>query len=143
MVRSAAGHAEDLQVLYGVGGERRLQPSTLDNLEGYRGSAPAHIGNGAVSQLQLDAFGEIVNLMWRWHRRGHSPSDDDWRFVVSLIDHAAQRCEEPDGGIWEWPGEPEHFVHSKVLCWSALDRGLRLAEECMRRAPDPALAQDA
>jgi GH15 family glucan-1,4-alpha-glucosidase len=73
--------------------------------------------------------------MWRWHRRGHSPSDDDWRFVVSLIDHAADRCQEPDLGIWEWPGDPDHFVHSKVLCWSALDRGVRLADECMRRAP--------
>jgi GH15 family glucan-1,4-alpha-glucosidase len=135
MIRSAAGHAEDLQVLYGVGGERRLVPSTLDGLEGYRGSTPARIGNGAVHQLQLDAYGEIVNLMWRWHRRGHSPSDDDWRFVVSLIDQAAERWSEPDRGIWEWAGEPEHFVHSKVLCWSALDRGLRLADECMRRAP--------
>jgi GH15 family glucan-1,4-alpha-glucosidase len=135
IIRSAAGHAEDLQVLYGVGGERRLQPATLDALEGYRGSAPARIGNGAVGQLQLDAYGEIVNLMWRWHRRGHSPSDDDWRFVVSLIDHAAERCQDPDSGIWEWPGEPQHFVHSKVMCWSALDRGLRLAQECMRRAP--------
>jgi GH15 family glucan-1,4-alpha-glucosidase len=135
MIRSAAGHADDLQVLYGVGGERRLVPSTLDELEGYRGSRPVHIGNSAVHQLQLDAYGEIVNLMWRWHRRGHSPSDDDWRFVVSLIDQAAERCDEPDGGIWEWPGDPEHFVHSKVLCWSALDRGLRLADECMRRAP--------
>jgi GH15 family glucan-1,4-alpha-glucosidase len=135
MIRSAAGHADDLQVLYGVGGERRLVPSTLDGLEGYRGSTPARIGNDAVAQLQLDAYGEIVNLMWRWHRRGHSPSDDDWRFVVSLIDQAAERCHEPDRGIWEWPGKPDHFVHSKVLCWSALDRGLRLADECMRRAP--------
>ena len=135
MIRSAAGHADDLQVLYGVGGERRLVPSTLDGLEGYRGSTPTRIGNAAVDQLQLDAYGEIVNLMWRWHRRGHSPSDDDWRFVVSLIDQAAERWGEPDRGLWEWSGKPEHFVHSKVLCWSALDRGLRLADECMRRAP--------
>ncbi len=135
MMRSAAGSAEDLQVLYGVGGERRLSASVLDALTGYRGSAPVHIGNDAVSQLQLDAYGEIVNLVWRWHRRGHSPSDDDWKFTVSLIEHAAERCPEPDSGIWEWPGDPMHFVHSKVLCWSALDRGIRLADECMRRAP--------
>jgi GH15 family glucan-1,4-alpha-glucosidase len=135
MIRSAAGHADDLQVLYGVGGERRLAPAELDGLDGYRGSRPIVIGNGAVDQIQLDAYGEIVNLMWRWHRRGHSPSDDDWRFVVSLIDHAAERCGEPDAGLWEWPGDPDHFVHSKVLCWSALDRGIRLADECMRRAP--------
>jgi GH15 family glucan-1,4-alpha-glucosidase len=135
IMRSAAGHAGDLQVLYGVGGERRLRGDVVEQLEGYRRSKPVNVGNDASEQMQLDAYGELVNLTWRWHRRGHSPSDDDWRFLVSLIDHAAERCSEPDCGIWEWPGEPDHFVHSKVLCWSALDRGIRLADECMRRAP--------
>ena len=135
IMRSAAGHAGDLQVLYGPGGERRIRGETLDALEGYQRSSPARTGNDAAGQRQLDAYGELVNLTWRWHRRGHSPSDDDWRFLVSLIDHAAENCTEPDQGLWEWPGDPEHFVHSKVLCWSALDRGIRLADECMRRAP--------
>jgi GH15 family glucan-1,4-alpha-glucosidase len=135
IMRSAAGHAGDLQVFYGVGGERRLSGQPLDGLEGYKRSAPVNIGNDASGQLQLDSYGELINLSWRWHHRGHSPSDDDWRFLVSLIDHAAERWSEPDCGIWEWPGEPEHFVHSKVLCWAALDRGIRLADECMRRAP--------
>jgi GH15 family glucan-1,4-alpha-glucosidase len=135
VMRSAAGHAEDLQVLYGAGGERRLQGAELDQLEGYGGATPVRIGNDACGQRQLDAYGEIVNLTWRWHRRGHSPDDDQWRFLVSLIDRAAEQCPEPDDGIWEWPGDPDHFVHSKVLCWSALDRGLRLADECLRRAP--------
>jgi GH15 family glucan-1,4-alpha-glucosidase len=135
IMRSAAGHAEDLQVVYGVGGERRLRGDVVEGLEGYRRSSPVRIGNEASRQSQLDAYGELVNLTWRWHRRGHSPSDDDWRFLVSLIDQAAERWSEPDWGIWEWPGEPDHFVHSKVLCWSALDRGLRLADECIRRAP--------
>jgi GH15 family glucan-1,4-alpha-glucosidase len=135
IVRSAAGHAEDLQVLYGVGGERRLRGDIAERLEGYRGSAPVRIGNAASAQRQLDAYGELVNLIWRWHRRGHSPGDDEWRFLLSLIDRAAEQCAEPDRGIWEWAGEPQHFVHSKVLCWSALDRGIRLADECMRRAP--------
>ena len=135
IMRSAAGHADDLQVLYGPGGERRIRGETLAALEGYQRSSPARAGNDAAGQRQLDAYGELVNLTWRWHRRGHSPSDDDWRFLVSLIDHAAENCSEPDQGIWEWPGDPEHFVHSKVLCWSALDRGIRLADECMRRAP--------
>ncbi|MGZ4285091.1 MAG: glycoside hydrolase family 15 protein [Solirubrobacteraceae bacterium] len=135
IMRSAAGHADDLQVLYGAGGERRIRGERLAALEGYEGSSPARAGNDAAGQRQLDAYGELVNLTWRWHRRGHSPSDDDWRFLVSLIDHAAENCSEPDQGIWEWPGDPEHFVHSKVLCWSALDRGIRLADECMRRAP--------
>ena len=135
IMRSAAGHAEDLQVVYGVGGERRLRGDVVEGLEGYRGSTPVRVGNDAAEQTQLDAYGELVNLTWRWHRRGHSPGDDDWRFLVSLIDHAAEQWSKPDCGIWEWPGKPEHFVHSKVLCWSALDRGIRLADECMRRAP--------
>jgi GH15 family glucan-1,4-alpha-glucosidase len=134
IMRSAAGHADELQVAYGVGGERRLGVSQL-GIEGWRRSSPANVGNSAAAQRQLDVYGELVNLTWRWHRRGHSPSDDDWRFLVSLIDRAAEQWREPDCGIWEWAGEPDHFVHSKVLCWSALDRGLRLADECMRRAP--------
>jgi GH15 family glucan-1,4-alpha-glucosidase len=135
IMRSAAGHADDLQVMFGVGGERRLREEAVDELEGYRSSTPVRVGNGAAHQRQLDAYGELLNLTWRWHRRGHSPDDDDWRFVASLIDRAAARWSQPDHGLWEWPGEPEHFVHSKVLCWAALDRGLRLADECMRRAP--------
>ncbi len=135
IMRSAAGHAGDLQVMYGVGGERRIGEQRLDELEGYGGARPVRVGNDAKGQLQLDAYGELVNLSWRWHRRGHSPTDDEWRFLVSLIDHASEHCVEPDSGIWEWPGEPEHFVHSKVMCWAALERGIRLADECMRRAP--------
>jgi GH15 family glucan-1,4-alpha-glucosidase len=135
IMRSAAGHAEELQIVYGVGGERRLRPEEMSELEGYRGSKPVLIGNGAAGQRQLDAYGELVNLTWRWHRRGHAPTDDDWRFLVSLIEQAAERWRKPDRGIWEWPGKPDHFVHSKVMCWSALDRGIRLAQECMRRAP--------
>jgi GH15 family glucan-1,4-alpha-glucosidase len=135
IMRSAAGYAGDLQIVYGVGGERRMPQLELDDLEGWRGSRPVHVGNGAAGQLQLDAYGELINLAWRWHRRGHSPSDDDWRFLASLIDHAAEQWDKPDSGIWEWPGSPQHFVHSKVMCWAALERGIRLADECLRRAP--------
>lgn len=134
IVRSSAGHAEDLQILFGIGGERRISEAELD-LEGYRGSRPVRVGNGAVGQLQLDALGEILNLGWRWHLRGHSPDDDEWRFFSELVDTAVERWSEPDQGIWEWRGEPRHFVHSKACCWAAVDRGLRLAEECARRAP--------
>ena len=132
--RSAAGHVGDLQVFYGIGGERRLDQSELD-LEGYRGSRPVHVGNGARSQLQLDAFGELVGVTWRWHKRGHSPDDETWPYVRDLVDAAAERWREPDCGIWEWPGDPLHFVHSKVMCWSAIHRGLKLAEECDLEAP--------
>jgi GH15 family glucan-1,4-alpha-glucosidase len=106
------------------------------DMEGYRGSRPVRVGNSAEHQVQLDVYGEILNLTWRWHKRGHSPGDDDWRFMLELVDAAAERWQEPDQGIWEWSGEPRHFVHSKALCWAAVDRGLRLAKECMRKAPE-------
>jgi GH15 family glucan-1,4-alpha-glucosidase len=133
--RSSAGSVEDLQVLFGLGGERRIGEWTLDTLDGYAGSRPVRIGNAARDQLQLDAYGELVNLAWRWHERGHSPDDDLWRFLVEVIDAAAERWEEPDSGIWEWRDKPLHFVHSKACCWAALDRGITLADESMRRAP--------
>ena len=133
--RSAAGQAHELQIAYGLGGERRLAEAELCHLEGYRGSQPVRVGNAAAGQLQLDSIGELVNLTWRWHRRGQSPDDDHWRFLASLVELAAERWREPDRGLWEWRGEPLHFVHSKAMCWAALDRGLALAEECMRRVP--------
>jgi GH15 family glucan-1,4-alpha-glucosidase len=133
--RSAAGSAAELQIMYGLRGERRLTELELQNLEGYRQSKPVRVGNGAAKQLQLDAYGELVLLSWRWHLRGHSPDDDYWRFLLELIETAADRWDEPDRGIWEIRGRPRHFVHSKVLCWAALDRGVALATECMRKAP--------
>jgi GH15 family glucan-1,4-alpha-glucosidase len=134
--RSAAGSAADLQIMYGVGGERRLAELTLDGLEGYRGARPVRIGNGAARQLQLDVYGSLLDLAWRWHRRGRSPDDDYWRFLVELVNRAAVRWPEPDRGIWEVRGPPRHFVHSKALCWAALERGLNLARESSRRAPE-------
>ncbi len=133
--RSAAGSARDLQIMYGLGGERRLTEILLTDLDGYRGSRPVRIGNAASQQLQLDAYGELVLLSWRWHRRGQSPDDDYWRFLLDLVDTACERWSEPDRGLWEVRGEPQHFVHSKALCWTAVDRGLALAEECLRKAP--------
>jgi GH15 family glucan-1,4-alpha-glucosidase len=133
--RSAAGSARDLQIMYGLGGERRLTEIVLDKLDGYEHSRPVRIGNAASQQLQLDSYGTLVDLSWRWHLRGHSPDDDYWRFIVDLVDVAAERWSEPDHGIWEMRGEPQHFVHSKVMCWTALDRGLSLARECLRKAP--------
>ena len=133
--RSSAGGAKDLQIMYGVGGERRLVEAYLDHLEGYRGARPVRVGNAASNQLQLDVHGELVEQTWRWHQRGRSPDDDYWRFLLGIIETAAERWREPDRGLWEMRGEPRHFVHSKVMCWAALDRGVRLAEECLRKAP--------
>jgi len=132
--RTAAGSPEDLQIMYGLGGQRRLTEVTLP-LEGYRSSAPVRVGNAASEQLQLDVYGELLELAWRWHARGRSPNDDYWRFLLALVDLAADRWNQPDQGLWEMRGDPRHFVHSKAMCWVALDRGLRLAEECLRQAP--------
>ncbi len=134
--RSSAGNAKDLQVVYGLGGERRLTEQALDHLEGYRGASPVRIGNAAVTELQLDAYGQLLDQSWQWYGRGHEPDDDYWRFLLDLVDAAVERWQEPDRGIWEWPGEPRHFVHSKAFCWVAVDRGLRLAQHCLRKAPE-------
>jgi len=133
--RAAAGSAESLQIMYGVGGERRLTEITLDYLNGYRGAKPVRVGNAASNQVQLDAYGELLDLTWRWHQRGSSPDDDSWRFILDLVDAAAVHWHDKDHGMWESRGAPQHFVQSKVMCWAALDRGIRLAEECLRQAP--------
>jgi GH15 family glucan-1,4-alpha-glucosidase len=132
--RTAAGDAEEIQVLFGLGGERRLLEHELD-LEGYRCSKPVRIGNAAQQQRQLDVYGQLVELSWIEYSRGVKPSDDYWDFLVELISRAAVDWEKPDYGIWEIRSSPRHFVHSKVECWSALDHGIRLAAELGRNAP--------
>ncbi|MGE5258437.1 MAG: glycoside hydrolase family 15 protein [Hyphomicrobiales bacterium] len=133
--RTAAGSADEVQVLFGVGGERHVGEYELKNAQGYRNSRPVRIGNAAEGQVQLDVYGELLGLAWIWHSQGQSPDDDYWEFLVHLVNHAARRWSEPDQGIWEMRGAPRHFVHSKAMCWSALDRGVRLAEELGRKAP--------
>lgn len=133
--RSAAGSADGLQVMYGLGGQRRLTEVTLDGLDGYRGARPVRVGNAASQQRQLDIYGHLLQLAWRWHERGHSPDDGYWRFLLDVVDAAAANWDNPDRGIWEIRGAPRHFVHSKAMCWAALDRGVRLAEASLREAP--------
>jgi GH15 family glucan-1,4-alpha-glucosidase len=133
--RSAAGSAEELQIMYGLGGERRLVELVLDDLEGYGGARPVRIGNAAARQHQHDVYGELLDLAWAWHQRGKTPGAEDWRFLVELVNAAADRWTTPDHGIWELRGRPLHLVHSKVMCWVALDRGLRLATDLGFAAP--------
>lgn len=133
--RSSAGSAQQLQTLYGIDGRRRQDEYLLDDLDGYHGAKPVRVGNSAAEQTQLDIFGEMLELSWHWHRRGHAPSDDYWRFLVELIDYVSEHWQQPDHGIWEVRGEHRHYVHSKVMCWSALNRGLALASELKRDVP--------
>jgi pentatricopeptide repeat protein len=133
--RSAAGSAEELQILFGMGGERGLKEHDLRELEGYRGAKPVRIGNAAEKQMQLDVYGELLNLSWLWHSRGHSPDADYWEFLTAMVETAAKNWNKPDRGIWEMRGQPRHFVHSKVMCWAALNYGIMLAQGLKREAP--------
>ena len=133
--RTAAGNASELQVLYAVDGKRRLTEVLLDSLEGWRGSRPVRIGNAAERQFQADMFGMIVELSWRWSERGHCPNPQYWEFLVSIIETAIRKWREPDRGIWEVRSKPLHFVHSKVMCWAAIDSGIELAQRHSFPAP--------
>lgn len=133
--RSAAGNADELQVLYGVDGRRRLTEVTLDGLEGWRVSRPVRIGNAADRQFQLDMYGLVVELSWRWSEHGVQPEKDYWDFLVAIVDAAIEKSRLPDRGIWEIRSAPRHFVHSKVMCWAAADGGIALAEKYSLAAP--------
>lgn len=133
--RSAAGSAEEIQIVFGVGGERRLSEQELRNVQGYRQSAPVRVGNAAVSQLQLDVYGELLALSWNWYKRGHTPDEDYWEFIVELVNAAAELWSRPDHGIWEMRSERRHFVQSKAMCWSAVNNGINMAEQLGREVP--------
>ncbi len=126
--RTTAGRASELQIMYGVGGERLLPEVELDWLEGYRGSRPVRIGNGAAQQFQLDTFGELLDTAWLYRRHGGEIDEIFWDFLSRVGGAVLGKWREPDQGIWEIRGEPQHFVYSKVMAWVALDRLVRLAE---------------
>jgi GH15 family glucan-1,4-alpha-glucosidase len=126
--RTTAGRAEDLQIMYGVGGERLLPEVELDHLEGYRGSRPVRIGNGAYRQSQLDVYGELLDSVWVYRQHGGEVDDGFWDFLSRVADLVLERWQAPDQGIWEIRGDPRHFVYSKVMAWVAFDRALKLAE---------------
>ena len=126
--RSCAGCASQLQILFAVDGQRHLFERTLDNLSGYREAKPVRVGNAAHRQVQLDVYGELLSLAWNWHERGFSPDLDYWIFLEDIVNTVLKIWDKPDQGIWEIRGPARHFVFSKVMCWVALDRGIRLAE---------------
>jgi GH15 family glucan-1,4-alpha-glucosidase len=134
--RTTAGRASELQIMYGVGGERLLPEVELDWLEGYRGSRPVRIGNGAAQQFQLDTFGELLDTAWLWRRHGGEIDDIFWDFLSRVGGVVLEKWRDPDQGIWEIRGEPQHFVYSKVMAWVALDRLVRLAELDRRDADE-------
>jgi GH15 family glucan-1,4-alpha-glucosidase len=117
-----------LQIMYGVDGRRDLTERQLDHLTGYRGSHPVRVGNGAVGQLQMDVYGEVLGAADLW-RRHHELSEATWRSLRPLVDWVSQNWRRPDSSIWEVRGETRHYCYSKVMSWVALDRGIRIAGE--------------
>ncbi|TMD29562.1 MAG: glycoside hydrolase family 15 protein [Chloroflexi bacterium] len=123
----AAGGDADLQVMYGVGGERELTEGTLDHLSGYEGARPVRVGNGAYNQRQHDVWGAVLDSVYL-HTKSRDRLDERvWPILVRQVEAAIDHWREPDRGIWEVRGEPRHFTSSKVMCWVAADRGARLA----------------
>ena len=118
-----------LQIMYGIDGRHALTEETLDHLEGYRGSKPVRVGNGAHRQLQLDIYGELLDSVYLYNKYGMPISYDLWRNLRRLINWVADNWQRKDSGVWEVRGGQQHFVYSKLMCWVALDRGLRLADK--------------
>ncbi|NUT55298.1 MAG: glycoside hydrolase family 15 protein, partial [Thermoleophilia bacterium] len=135
LLRAVAGDPDDLQIMYGPAGERRLTEMELDWLDGYAESRPVRIGNGASEQFQLDVSGEVLDVLYQARKRGLHPDDSAWALCMHLLRNLEQRWREPDEGIWEVRGPRRHFTHSKVMAWVAFDRGIRLVEELGRDGP--------
>jgi GH15 family glucan-1,4-alpha-glucosidase len=129
LLRAAAGAPAQLQIMYGLAGERRLPEFEIPWLPGYEKSSPVRIGNGAHDQLQLDVYGEVMDAMHQARRGGLVSSEADWAFQCALLKHLESVWQLPDHGLWEVRGEPRHFTYSKVMAWVAFDRGVHAIEQ--------------
>ena len=121
-----------LQIMYGIGGEHDLSERELPHLRGWRDSRPVRVGNGAWDQTQLDVYGELLNTLHLYRERLGDLHPEIQEFVAELADAAAEGWREKDAGMWEMRGEPRHHLSSKVLCWTALDRAVKLAPAARR-----------
>ncbi|MBA3961075.1 MAG: glycoside hydrolase family 15 protein [Chthoniobacterales bacterium] len=130
LLRAIAGSPSQVQIMYGVSGERRLEERELPWLSGYENSQPVRVGNAAAGQFQLDVFGEVLDAIYQAHRSGLESSDADWRLQAALLHFLETRWEKPDEGIWEVRGPRRPFTHSKVMAWVAFDRAVKLVEDC-------------
>ncbi|HMO17296.1 MAG TPA: glycoside hydrolase family 15 protein [Oligoflexia bacterium] len=123
------GTNDTLQIMYGIDGRHELTEECLDHLDGYMGSRPVRIGNAAYSQKQLDIYGELLDAIYLCNKYGTPISYEFWTYIVRLVDWVCENWNTKDEGVWEVRGEPQHFVYSKLMCWVAIDRALRLADK--------------
>ncbi len=124
-----------LQIMYGIDGRKKLTEEVLDHLDGYMGSKPVRIGNGAYDQLQLDIYGELMDAVYLFNKHGAPISYDLWTSLRQLVDWVCDNWHRKDEGIWEVRGGPQEFVYSKLMCWVAVDRAIRLADKRSFPAP--------
>jgi GH15 family glucan-1,4-alpha-glucosidase len=135
LLRAVAGSSEDVQIMYGIAGERRLEERELDWLPGYDESQPVRIGNAASEQLQLDVYGEVIDALYQTRAHGAEPDDNVWSMTRNLLKWLETGWRREDSGIWEVRGPRRHFTHSKVMAWVAFDRGVRYHERFGRDGP--------
>jgi GH15 family glucan-1,4-alpha-glucosidase len=135
LLRVIAGTPSQMNIMYGLGGERRLPELVLDWLPGYEGSKPVRTGNAAHQQFQLDVFGEVSSALYLARTTGLPPNEEAWRVTLELIGFLEKAWKQPDEGIWEVRGPRRHFTHSKVMAWLAFDRVIRAVEHLGREGP--------
>jgi GH15 family glucan-1,4-alpha-glucosidase len=128
LVRAVAGSPEQMQIMYGIAGERHLQERDIDHLPGYENSTPVRIGNAAAGQMQLDVYGEVMDALYQGCKGGLSRHDIAWDLQRALLRHLEKVWMQPDAGMWEVRGPLRHFTYSKVMCWVAFDRAVKMVE---------------
>ena len=134
-VSDCRGKSMKLNILYAVDGRQELPESELSHLAGHGGATPVRIGNQAYDQVQLDIFGELMDAVYLVNKYGDAISHEGWRHAVEVVDQVCENWQHKDVGIWEMRGEQHHFLHSRLMCWVALDRAIRLASKRSLPAP--------
>lgn len=135
LLRAAAGSPANMQIMYGIWGQRRLLEWEAGWLDGYEGAKPVRVGNAAHAQLQLDVYGELIDAFHQSRMAKLKLDEESWALECAVLNHLAEVWDQPDHGIWERRGEPKHYVFSKVMTWVAFDRGIKSAETFGFKAP--------